>query len=235
MTERMTQEAFDAAFPQQCHAAARAPIAPSIIARESALRATRANAEETAKLEIEDSQVNQRDMFFPPNPRPPPSRPPLRPRPQLRLPPPRRTPQQAGSPEPHWRRTPAARAELPESPRFGGERRMGSAELEPTNGAMVPMSRSKLQHPRPIFAHRAPFAVRLGADLAAQRSRRLTSRQPPISPASPSIAASAAAASARTRAERSPLSRSITARRQLAPDAALVAPVAAPTPVPTTA
>ena len=65
MQERMTQEAFDAAFPQQCqpqHSAFRA----AIIARENALRATRANAEETANLEIEDSQVNQRDMFMPP-------------------------------------------------------------------------------------------------------------------------------------------------------------------------
>ena len=38
----------------------------AVIARENALRATRANAEETASLEIEDSQVNQRDMFLPP-------------------------------------------------------------------------------------------------------------------------------------------------------------------------
>ena len=46
-------------------AAARAYRA-AVIAREKALRATRANAEETANLEIEDSQVNQRDMFVPP-------------------------------------------------------------------------------------------------------------------------------------------------------------------------
>jgi hypothetical protein len=65
MQERMTQEAFDAAFPQQCQPQLTA-FRTAIIARENALRATRANAEETASLEIEDSQVNQRDMFIPP-------------------------------------------------------------------------------------------------------------------------------------------------------------------------
>ena len=65
ITERMTQEAFDAAFPQQCQAQLGA-FRAAIIARENGLRATRANAEETANLEIEDSQVNQRDMFVPP-------------------------------------------------------------------------------------------------------------------------------------------------------------------------
>jgi hypothetical protein len=65
MQERMTQEAFDAAFPQQCQPQLTA-FRTAIIARENALRATRANAEETASLEIEDSQVNQRDMFLPP-------------------------------------------------------------------------------------------------------------------------------------------------------------------------
>jgi cell division septation protein DedD len=65
MQERMTQEAFDAAFPQQCQPQLGA-FRTAIIARENALRATRANAEETANLEIEDSQVNQRDMFIPP-------------------------------------------------------------------------------------------------------------------------------------------------------------------------
>lgn len=65
MTERMTQEAFDAAFPQQC-AQQLSAYRAAVIARENALRATRANAEETANLEIEDAQVNQRDMFLPP-------------------------------------------------------------------------------------------------------------------------------------------------------------------------
>ncbi|HST37843.1 MAG TPA: hypothetical protein VLK25_14610, partial [Allosphingosinicella sp.] len=64
-TERLSQEAFDAAFPQQCPQQLSA-FRAAIIARENALRATRANAEETANLEIEDSQVNQHDMYMPP-------------------------------------------------------------------------------------------------------------------------------------------------------------------------
>jgi len=65
ITDRMTQEAFDAAFPQQC-APQLSTYRAAIIARETATRAGRADAEETANLEIEDSQVNQRDMFTPP-------------------------------------------------------------------------------------------------------------------------------------------------------------------------
>lgn len=63
--ERLSQEAFDAAFAQQC-GPQRAAYRSAIIARENALRATRANAEETADLEIEDAGVNQHDMYVPP-------------------------------------------------------------------------------------------------------------------------------------------------------------------------
>ena len=62
LNERMTAEAFQTAFPQACpqqEAAYRA----AVIARESAMRATRANAAESADTEIEDARFNFRERF----------------------------------------------------------------------------------------------------------------------------------------------------------------------------
>lgn len=62
LDERMTAEAFQTAFPQACpqqEAAYRA----AVIARESAMRATRANAAESADTEIEDARFNFRERF----------------------------------------------------------------------------------------------------------------------------------------------------------------------------
>ena len=62
LNERMTAEAFQTAFPQACpqqEAAYRA----AVIARENAMRATRANAAESADTEIEDARFNFRERF----------------------------------------------------------------------------------------------------------------------------------------------------------------------------
>jgi len=62
LDQRMTAEAFQTAFPQACpqqEAAYRA----AVIARESAMRATRANAAESANTEIEDARFNFRERF----------------------------------------------------------------------------------------------------------------------------------------------------------------------------
>jgi len=57
-----TQAEFDAAFPQAC-ATEQAAFRASIIARDSASRATRAGAEDAANLEIEDARFNFKDRF----------------------------------------------------------------------------------------------------------------------------------------------------------------------------
>ena len=62
MENRMNQEAFDREFPQAC-AAQQTDFRDSIIARETSLRATRANAEDQANLEIEDARANFLDSF----------------------------------------------------------------------------------------------------------------------------------------------------------------------------
>lgn len=62
MEDRMTQEAFDREFPQAC-AAQQSAFREAIIRRETALRATRGNAESQAELEIEDARFNFADRF----------------------------------------------------------------------------------------------------------------------------------------------------------------------------
>ena len=62
LDDRMTPAAFETAFPQACpqqEAAYRA----AVIQREVASRISRANAEESANLEIEDARVNFRGTF----------------------------------------------------------------------------------------------------------------------------------------------------------------------------
>lgn len=58
----MSLEAFQAEYPQQC-AAQEAALREVIMRRETALRATRATAEETANLEIEDARINFSERF----------------------------------------------------------------------------------------------------------------------------------------------------------------------------
>lgn len=60
--ERKPVAEFDAAFPQACAAEEQA-FRRAIIARDSALRATRAGAEDAANLEVEDARFNFNDRF----------------------------------------------------------------------------------------------------------------------------------------------------------------------------
>ena len=60
-----SQQEFDSAYPQQCTAEQQA-FRDAVMARETALRATRANAEDQANLEIEDARVNFSERFEPP-------------------------------------------------------------------------------------------------------------------------------------------------------------------------
>jgi cell division septation protein DedD len=60
-----TQEEFDREYPQQCTSQQQA-FRDAVMARETALRATRANAESQADLEIEDARVNFSERFEPP-------------------------------------------------------------------------------------------------------------------------------------------------------------------------
>lgn len=55
-------EEFQAEYPQQCSAEENA-FRQAVIAREQTLRATRANAEEQANLEIEDARINFSERF----------------------------------------------------------------------------------------------------------------------------------------------------------------------------
>jgi hypothetical protein len=59
---RMTLQAFQAEYPQQC-AAQETAFREAIMRREVALRATRATAEQSANLEIEDARVNFSERF----------------------------------------------------------------------------------------------------------------------------------------------------------------------------
>ena len=60
--QRMAADAFQAAYPQQC-TTQEAAFRAAIIRRDTAMRATRANAEESAALEIEDARVNFSERF----------------------------------------------------------------------------------------------------------------------------------------------------------------------------
>ena len=62
MENRMDQAAFDREFPQAC-AAQQTAFRDSIIARETSLRASRAEAEDQANMEIEDARANFLDSF----------------------------------------------------------------------------------------------------------------------------------------------------------------------------
>ena len=59
---RMSAADFTAAFPQQC-TAQEAAYRSAVLARENALRATRANAEQAARDEIDEAQTNFRERF----------------------------------------------------------------------------------------------------------------------------------------------------------------------------
>ena len=58
----MAVDAFHTAYPQQC-AQQEAAFRAAIMQRETALRSTRANAEESARLEIEDARTNFSERF----------------------------------------------------------------------------------------------------------------------------------------------------------------------------
>ncbi len=65
-----SQADFTAAYPQQC-ATQQAAFSAAIIARERASRASQANAQEAANLEIEDARTNFSERFamsLPPTP-----------------------------------------------------------------------------------------------------------------------------------------------------------------------
>ena len=63
---RKTTEAFEAEHAQQCMTEERA-YREAIIRAEMAARQSRADAEEYARLEIEDARRNSRGNFIPPN------------------------------------------------------------------------------------------------------------------------------------------------------------------------
>ena len=57
-----TAEAFEAEYPQQCTAQETA-FRDAVIRRDTAMRATRATAEDSARLEIEDARANFSERF----------------------------------------------------------------------------------------------------------------------------------------------------------------------------
>ena len=57
-----TAEAFEAEYPQQC-TAQEAAFREAVVRRDTAMRATRATAEDSARLEIEDARANFSDRF----------------------------------------------------------------------------------------------------------------------------------------------------------------------------
>ena len=59
---RKEVSAFEAEFPQQC-TTQEAAFREAVIRRDTAMRATRASAEESANLEIEDARANFSDRF----------------------------------------------------------------------------------------------------------------------------------------------------------------------------
>lgn len=77
----MSAADFTTAFPQQC-TAQEAALRAAVIARENALRATRANAEQAARDEIDEAKTNFRERFEMSLPEPaaaPPAQPPAAP------------------------------------------------------------------------------------------------------------------------------------------------------------
>jgi len=70
--ERKEPAAFATEFPQAC-AAQQTALREAVIRRDTAMRATRANAEDAANLEVEDARFNfseRFDMAQPATPRP---------------------------------------------------------------------------------------------------------------------------------------------------------------------
>ena len=70
--ERKAPAAFATEFPQAC-AAQQTAFREAVIRRDTAMRATRANAEDAANLEVEDARFNfseRFDMAQPETPRP---------------------------------------------------------------------------------------------------------------------------------------------------------------------
>jgi hypothetical protein len=59
---RKTQAVFDTEFPQQC-ATQEAAFREAVVRRDMAMRSTRATAEDSANLEIEDARANFADRF----------------------------------------------------------------------------------------------------------------------------------------------------------------------------
>lgn len=57
-----TADAFQTEYPQQCTAQEQA-FREAVIRRDTAMRATRASAEESANLEIEDARTNFSERF----------------------------------------------------------------------------------------------------------------------------------------------------------------------------
>jgi len=62
LTERMAPAAFATAYPQQCMTEQNAYRA-AVIAREVAARSSRADAEESATMEIDDARLNFSERF----------------------------------------------------------------------------------------------------------------------------------------------------------------------------
>jgi hypothetical protein len=59
---RKTSETFEAEYSQQCTAQERA-FRDAVIRRDTAMRATRSTAEESAQLEVEDARANFSERF----------------------------------------------------------------------------------------------------------------------------------------------------------------------------
>ena len=59
---RMSAADFEAQFPQQC-AAQETAFREAVVRRDMAMRATRATAQDSANLEIEDARANFADRF----------------------------------------------------------------------------------------------------------------------------------------------------------------------------
>ena len=59
---RTSAEAFETEYPQQC-TAQEAAFREAVVRRDTAMRATRATAEDSARLEIEDARANFSDRF----------------------------------------------------------------------------------------------------------------------------------------------------------------------------
>ena len=60
--DHKTLEQFNAAFPQAC-AAEQTAFRQAIIQRDMGMRSTRATAEDSANLEVEDARANYNDIF----------------------------------------------------------------------------------------------------------------------------------------------------------------------------